>query len=128
MWTGCELEESPPSVQTLDLIASITVDGNPGVEFWVWSTREALSELYEQAMGMPADTDEEIADILGELANQVLGPAVAMMPDITKPSTLSIPHFVTETPSPPVRTLRAGSSVFLIGVAAKVEATLSPAC
>ena len=79
-------------------------------------------------MGMPADTDEEIADILGELANQVLGPAVGMMPGVTKPSTLSIPHFVTEAPSPPVRTLTAGSSVFLIGVAAKLGADLSPAC
>lgn len=121
MWTGGLLEELPASEIDMDRVATIGVGGNPGLDFWVGASRDTLSALYEGAMGMPPDCDEEIDDILGELANQVLGPAVAVLPNAS-PSTLTIPVLTDEAPTAAVRTLRVGDFFFLMGVQLHNEA------
>ncbi len=83
----CEIDEAMP------LVTAIGVGGSSALTVWLGSNLEDMASLYEAALGMEADSPQELHDFLGEIANQTLGPAIAKIPG-AEPSTLTFPQHV----------------------------------
>lgn len=78
-----------------EMTVLITLGGEPGVTVWLSAAPQSVSNLYEQAMGMPCDDYQEMVDFLGELANQTLGPAAIELEGVDIHS-LSLPELAED--------------------------------
>lgn len=98
--TVCSMTCLEPEVMEVESAADsltvvITLGGDPGVTVWLSANPLSVSNLYEQAMGVPCDEHQEIVDFLGELANQTLGPAAIEIEGVDI-HTLSLPELTEE--------------------------------
>ena len=102
------------AIEQSELTVAIELSGGPGVQVWLSAGVDSLAGLYETAMGWVPDDPQEIEDFLGELANQTLGPAAILLPNVD-PNSLTIPRIVESWGPERCWQVRGGGYRFSLG-------------
>ena len=109
-------------VELSELAVLITLQGSPGIKVWLSASKQSLGTLYETAMGWYPDEEQEFEDFLGEVANQTLGPAAILLPDVD-PNSLGIPQLSAEWEPEKCWQVRGTNYEFCLGVARDLAAS-----